>query len=272
VRGRRVTLQYIDKWCYHFLKGVNSDEKQPVDAEAIDTLLVELREYDLRRDADVKQEFWNSLINSCGSRYVKCRFDSFEFLHPGQQNTVSALRQYADGFTAKSGGLFLYGPPGTGKDHLLMAVAHDIIQKHSKVCHESSDGQGEFEYQLNLSFRWIDGMNFFSGLRSGMGDKEFNESSYLDNLIYKDVLILSDPLPPHGVLTDYQSAMLFAVIDGRYRHCRPTWISANIATAAEFAERAGAQIIDRAKDGALCVHCNWPSYRKAGQNVVVKQA
>jgi hypothetical protein len=52
-------------------------------------------------------------------------------------------------------------------------------------------------------------------------------------------------------------------VDYRYSHRKPIWLTLNVADGAEAELRMGAQTVDRLRDGALVLFCNWPSYRKA---------
>jgi hypothetical protein len=56
--------------------------------------------------------------------------------------------------------------------------------------------------------------------------------------------------------------MLFRILDGRYNHLRPTWVSVNVSNRNELDERMGVTLAERLVDGALTIFCNWPSYRK----------
>ena len=78
------------------------------------------------------------------------------------------------------------------------------------------------------------------------------------------ILSMSDPLPPFGNLTQFQMTTLFQILDFRYRHCKGTWVTLNVAKGAEADERMGKQLADRLRHGAMVLHFDWPSYRKAG--------
>ena len=85
----------------------------------------------------------------------------------------------------------------------------------------------------------------------------------LENCLANTTLfILSDPLPPGGRLSDYQATMLYVILDRRYRECKPIWASVNTVGRDEADARIGAPLVDRLRDGALVLACNWPSHRK----------
>ena len=85
----------------------------------------------------------------------------------------------------------------------------------------------------------------------------------LNRLVEPDILILDDVISPHGELTSYQEQLLYIVSERRYTCKKPTWVGLNVATTEEAVRRVGAAIIDRWKDGALCLAFDWPSHRKA---------
>jgi DNA replication protein DnaC len=158
---------------------------------------------------------------------------------------VDALRQYGDNIedeVAQGNGIVLFGPSGGGKDHLLIGLARAAIKARLKV-------------------DWDNGQDLYGRFRDAMGSNE-PEFVMVREYTAPDVLILSDPLPPQGSLTDFQSATLFRILDARYRICRPTWVTLNVASGAEAESRMGVSLVDRLRHGSLCVWCNWPSYRK----------
>jgi DNA replication protein DnaC len=109
---------------------------------------------------------------------------------------------------------------------------------------------------------WADVQTFFGTLRDLIGDAQQSEQDLLDRFTKPAVLILSDLAPPAGDATDFQRNAIFRLIDRRYRDLRPTWVSLNVSGGAEAENRVGAQVIDRLRDAALILPCNWPSFRR----------
>lgn len=199
----------------------------------------------LRREQASKQEAWRTLVAARGTRYADCSLKGFEVKHAGQQVVVDALRGYCGEMPerVRSGeGILLYGPKGTGKDHLLAAAMRVAILQHG------------------ISVRWENGQDLYGAIRDRMAS-DFSESDWVRSLCHPKILAISDPLPIFGELTSHQANMLFRVIDKRYSERKPTWATLNVATGQEAEQRIGGQIVDRLRDGALCLRCNWPSWR-----------
>lgn len=188
-----------------------------------------------------------------GRRYAECSFDNFEAGTDAQRQIVDQLKSYVrDAASIAGTNVVLFGPKGTGKDHLLRALATASAYFHGIVP------------------LWRQGVDLHENLRREAFRDEGRSKLTLgddphDDEETTDVLWISDPLPPSGGLTEYQQAKLFGLIDRRYSDLRPTWITMNVADGSEAESRMGAQVVDRLRDGALVLNCNWPSYRKALQ-------
>jgi DNA replication protein DnaC len=220
---------------------MSDEERAARDAERNERLRKQDEEDKLRRRFDN----WTQLIRERGSRYYECRLANYEAKTDSQKAVVELLQEYVKNImdNIRDGvNIVLIGPAGTGKDHLLMAMARAAIV-------------------YDRSIDWRNGTSLWVEFRCAIGGDE-TEAQVVRRLTSPDVLAISDPVPPRGPLTDYQASMLFDVIDSRYSHKRPTWITLNCASRKEAEDRIGAQVIDRLGHGALVLKCNWPSYRK----------
>lgn len=186
-----------------------------------------------------------------GRRYRDCRLSTFRWHgdpdeQQQQQAAVRTLTNYATNMKAAveaGSGLLLSGPVGTGKDHFLVALARVAIVRYGYL------------------IAWTTGMDLYGRFRdqisAGVAEREL-----LNKYTDKDILIISDPLPPWGDLTDYQASTLYRIIDARYNECKPTWCSINCGDPKDAEKRIGAATIDRLRDGAVAVGCNWGSHRQ----------
>jgi len=206
-----------------------------------------------REENERRARQWHDVSSAMGARYKSCKLSDFEFYGtPEDQARQKAAiescfdlgRRIMAGETERCG-LVLYGPPGTGKDHILAAMLYAACRGGRTV-------------------RWLNGLDFFGDMRDRM-DNDSPESQIISQLSNPDILAISDPLPPWGPLTAFQAQTLFRVIDRRYRQEKPIWVTVNVADGAEASERIGAAVVDRLRQRALSIHCNWPSYRSLGK-------
>ena len=216
-----------------------------MDSEAAEKRQAAMLEREQRTEMNQRYARWENLLSDRGSRYADARIESFTVTDPKQAPVLERLSEYRAAIVERiqdGEGLILFGPKGTGKDHLAMAMARAAIGAGRKVV-------------------WKNGMDLFGDFRDAM-DKGDSERAMIRELVNPDVLYLSDPLPPIGPLTPYQATMVFRILDGRYNHRRPTWVTVNVTGSKEMDERMGAQNGDRIRDGAMALFCDWPSYRK----------
>jgi len=143
-------------------------------------------------------------------------------------------------------GLLLIGPCGTGKDHLLIGLARVAIG-------------------ADLTVRWASGPKLFAQVRQAIDADGKTPESVLRPFERAQVLILSDPLPPIGRLTDFQADIIYRLVDERYNRLWPIWLAANAANRAELESGLGVPVVDRLADGSTVLACDWPSYRQAGR-------
>jgi DNA replication protein DnaC len=181
-------------------------------------------------------------------RHRQCLLENYIATTDGQRKALAAVTGYCDDVAehvSNGRGMILNGPVGTGKTHLLFGAARKAI------------GAG-----FTVQYRNVQAL--LSAFRSRMDDEEAeSENAMIDTLVSPDVLILDDVISPHGELTSYQEQIVYIIVEERYSAMRPTWAGLNAAGTEDAVRRIGAAIVDRLKDGALCLAFDWPSHRKA---------
>jgi DNA replication protein DnaC len=188
-----------------------------------------------------------------GLRYFECSFDNYEIELEPQQKAVQALRDYVangDENLRKGRNIILFGPKGAGKDHLLVATCRELYK------------------QVGGTVFWEQGLDLFKPTLQV--EREWAE--ILDDIPPRkvaDFLYISDLVPPSGILSERQQAELFNLVDYRYSNLKPIFVTLNVAKAEEAESRLGAQAVDRLRDNALVIHCNWPSKRSNNREFVM---
>jgi DNA replication protein DnaC len=187
------------------------------------------------------------LQSSLGKRYAYglATLDKFEIYHKAQESAIAKVREFlADLPSAFREGrsLVLYGAVGTGKDHILAASLYQAAM-------------------LTIPTNWLSGQEFYGRIRDSMDTGE-REESLMERWGQPFVLGVSDPIPPIGKPSEWNTSQLYRILDRRYRAMRCSWVSMNANSLEDADAKLSAPIFDRLRDGACLVPCFWPSYRE----------
>jgi DNA replication protein DnaC len=223
-----------------------AEEQQRIEAQA---------EYERTADVRRRRSIWDGYVRARGERYKGCRIDNYETTCERQRAAIDALRVFGENIQThiEAGrNLVMFGPSGTGKDHLITAMVHRAIGTLPKP------------EERRFDIRWTDGPSLFAKVRAEIAANE-DRGDIVSELANCWLLVLSDLLPPSAKLTDFQSDVIYRIVETRYSRMRPTWLSVNVRNRAELDSGLGVAVGDRLIDGAVTIACEWPSYRKAGR-------
>lgn len=219
------------------------------------------RMQEFQRERAARWKLWTSAV---GARYANCTFDSFVVTTDAMAQAVADCREYADRLAARdsSANLVIFGACGSGKDHLAIAVCRSLFERDWKLpepdnAYESTGWPRGSRGVMAI----VTGAQLMVRVRDAM--KAGREEQTLRDYVTPALLVLSDPAASSGdALTGYQSSTLADVIDGRYRADRPTVLTINCRDREEMNRLLTVPLADRLCHDAVCVACDWPSYRK----------
>lgn len=188
----------------------------------------------------------STLASDLGSRYSReatllAAFDVYDQKQESAVNRMKAFFADLENVIRDGKGLVLYGAVGTGKDHLLAAALY-------------------FTASAGLDVRWVSGQEIYGRIRDSM-DSGQREDSLMREWERPMVLGISDPIPPIGKPSEWNTMQLYRLLDRRYRALRPTWVSLNADSAADADAKLSAPVFDRLREGAELIPCFWQSYR-----------
>lgn len=219
----------------------------PAEQEALARRQNELECQARAEEASRRAGMWHHLLLRVGRRYERATLDTFE-ASAGHQSLakghVFAYIAQMPSNVQQGRNVLLYGPKGTGKDHLMVAMIREAVLTHGFGVH------------------WINGLDFYGNVRDRIGSDK-PEAELVKSICSHDILAISDPLPPWDDVGNFQAQMMFRIIDRRYRDLRPVWVTMNVAKGEEAEKRLGAATVDRLRDNALAIHCDWASHRRA---------
>jgi DNA replication protein DnaC len=201
----------------------------------------------------VAAEVADPVAGLMGDRYSEGRLSNWVFdpEHRKRQETVvgvvSDIAHDIERHIAAGQNIVFFGPPGTGKDRLLASLIRAALHARKSV-------------------RFVSGANLWASTRD-LIDRAVSEQSFLREFTAPDVLCISDPIPPGTSLSEFQASWLYRIVDGRYRDLKPVWVTANVADRKEGEMRMTPQVWDRLRDGAITIHCNWPSFRRPEKQI-----
>lgn len=212
-----------------------------------------------RREKSVKESA-ELMRNILRPRYEDCTLENFVITSAPHEKEASKnerkkldvltkLRKFGEdivALTRQGQGIVLTGPEGTGKDHLMSAMLRVAA------------AQG-------LSINRVDGMSLYTSFKDVVIRAGKPAEKFIADLCNVDILAISDPVPFRGHASDFDIGLLQQIVNRRYCDKRPTWMTLNASSSAEAQEMLTAPVVARLRHDSATIKCDWPSYRKPGE-------
>ncbi|ACR15014.1 DnaC-like protein [Burkholderia phage BcepIL02] len=199
------------------------------------------------RQERVRQERIEARLNLSGIplAFRDRTFDNFVAETDEQRYALDVARSFADNFWTKHlpAGAFLVfgGNPGTGKSHLALAILQHVMRHSTGM--------------------YTDAMALIRRVRATWRrDAQQSEEDVLHALGFTvDLLVIDEIGVQRG--TDDEQAIVFEIINRRYRDLRPTILLTNL-NGAGMKEFLGARTMDRLYERGTTVPFLWESHRR----------
>ena len=179
-------------------------------------------------------------------RFQSRTLDNFIAETDKQRHVLKVCRAYVDRFDDRleqGGGLILLGSVGTGKSHLAYGIGNALLEQERSV-------MGIDVYEL------MDLIKEKAFSKESGSSERAAIKSFVSGL---DLLILDEIGAQLG--TDWESLMLFKIINERYKQMLPTILISNLDRQA-LGEYLGERIVDRMQEGGgATLTLDWESYR-----------
>ncbi|AAQ54961.1 DnaC-like protein [Burkholderia phage Bcep22] len=199
------------------------------------------------REERVRQERIEARLNASGIplAFRDRTFENFVAETDEQRYALDVARSFAENFWTKhlpAGDFLIFGGnPGTGKSHLALAI-QQYVMRHSTAM-------------------YLDAMALIRRVRATWRrDAPQSEEEVLHTLGFTvDLLAIDEIGVQRG--TDDEQAIVFEIINRRYRDLRPTILMTNL-NGAGLKDFLGARTMDRLYERGTMLPFMWPSHRR----------
>jgi DNA replication protein DnaC len=198
-------------------------------------------------------------------RYRDARISTIVPLNAEQASILSRCKTYVEkysGIYATGASIIFTGSPGTGKSMIACSMLPEIISIMSNVKPEPSTGPNNFtQRSYSCICRYANVYDIFAEVKSTYSKN--SEESEIDIIRkYTDcgLLVIDEVGVQAG--TDFESNLIFRIINKRYEDMKPTFLISNLIIS-DLESYIGQRTVDRFHEnhGAVFVF-DWGSHRK----------
>jgi DNA replication protein DnaC len=181
-----------------------------------------------------------------GARFKEKTFKAWQKREDMQHAFDAAYRytMFWDKHLKDGTGMLMFGPVGTGKSHLAAAIVNELIPREVTAIFQGAP-------ELLRLFR-----------ATYDAESKVKEAELMQALVEADLLVVDDIGAEKW--TEYTEALLYQIIDARYRDKRPLVVTTNLSlTTPPLLETAiGPRALDRLIETCELIEVGGTSYRK----------
>lgn len=203
-------------------------------------------------------------------RYINWRINEIIPKHIEQEKIINRCIKYVDNFKAlrKLGtSLIFTGQPGTGKTMIALSMVNDLVKAIYKEHFEKKNNIKDFKSEdSNKPVRidaciYINVYDFFSQVRETFHKNSKKTEKDILNKFFNVELLILDEIGSQGG-TDFETNMLFRIINMRYAELKPTFLISNLIEE-DLKNYIGDRTVDRFHENKGSVFTfNWESHRR----------
>lgn len=194
-----------------------------------------------------KQDRIDRLIKAADlpRRFIDATFDGWDARDQRQRAAKASVHAWVStecGKAATGAFVALLGRPGTGKTHLAIAAIREAIERHT------------------CGARYVTTREVIRTVRdTWRSDSQKSESDIIDDLVGVRILVIDEIGVQAG--SENEKAILFDLLDARYREMRATLLISN-EDLAGLTHYLGERLIDRMREGSgKILTFDWESRR-----------
>lgn len=222
---------------------------------------------------DAKSEFENRVAMHIKSEIaavgIPKRYQGFDILNLEgkndlQLNIIKRCQKFTNNFTeiSKMGASIIFtGNPGTGKTMISLSMIPEIIKLANTVAFNNDELDPIPKGLISNTCRYANVYDIFAMVKSSYskGSSE-TELDIIKRFTSAGLLVIDEVGVQSG--TDFESNIIFRIINKRYEDMKPTFLISNL-TVSDLEGYIGQRTVDRFREnhGAVFVF-DWESHRK----------